>query len=331
MLSRPVPGAAYHPQVSLTDELGGEVTLISSRLSDSSTDTTQSSNEDSSTPSDMICEIMSYRDSAVHPFHVDLLPHVGSNINVGSNVLPSFVISGPCDPTRPSITRGIGKSPVHVATPHPFDSNRLEESNRNLPPAAPIPFGFSPRTGHRGTSPEGRRTSYRRGNNALRQTFPPPTAPTGNNVDYFSDDSLDESENPLALETMDVSYENVRNREEMALDSLEYTNMFTSELLQKSNSGSFEVTLSDFCSTLTSTDILGLVKRIIDVKAPPKGFLAFPAGEFEGGLALEYPGGIQIELRVTGEETKGLKLRRISGDQLQYSQLCHELISCMRV
>nr|CAD7577177.1 unnamed protein product [Timema californicum] len=90
-------------------------------------------------------------------------------------------------------------------------------------------------------------------------------------------------------------------------------NVFASELLQKTSSGSFKVTLSDFCSRLTATDILGLVKRLIDARAPPKGFTfsshMSDSGDYsEGGLALEYPGGVQIELMVCtdlGCELKG--------------------------
>nr|CAD7194420.1 unnamed protein product [Timema douglasi] len=124
-----------------------------------------------------------------------------------------------------------------------------------------------------------------------------------------------------------------------SLSSSDSRNVFASELLQKTSSGSFKVTLSDFCSRLTATDILGLVKRLIDARAPPKGFTfsshMSDSGDYsEGGLALEYPGGVQIELMVCtdlGCELKGLKMRRISGDQHQYSQLCQELISCMTV
>lgn len=95
-----------------------------------------------------------------------------------------------------------------------------------------------------------------------------------------------------------------------------------------------EVTLSDESSRLNSEAILGRVKQIIDARAPPKGFI-FSTEEVEGsGLSLEYPGGVQIELRVCESEereVKGIKMRRISGDQLQYSQLCQQLISCITV
>lgn len=95
-----------------------------------------------------------------------------------------------------------------------------------------------------------------------------------------------------------------------------------------------EVTLSDESSRLNSEAILGRVKQIIDARAPPKGFI-FSRQEIDGsGLSLEYPGGVQIELRVCEseeKEAKGIKMRRISGDQLQYSQLCQQLISCITV
>lgn len=174
----PVEIPRVPPQISVTDVLGGQVTLINCSPSPS--------------PSPDSLE--------------DALPHY--------NTLPSFIISEPCDPLRPSITRGIGR--------------------------------------------------------------------------------------PL-------------------------TNTIPTEV---------EVTLSDESSRLNSEAILGRVKQIIDARAPPKGFI-FSTEEVEGsGLSLEYPGGVQIELRVCESEereVKGIKMRRISGDQLQYSQLCQQLISCITV
>ncbi|CAG5104266.1 Similar to Sik3: Serine/threonine-protein kinase SIK3 (Mus musculus) [Cotesia congregata] len=174
----PVDISRVPPQISVTDVSGGQVTLIGCPLSPS--------------PS---------------------LDSLEGNLPV-YNPLPSFLISEPCDPSRPSITRGIGR-----------------------PLSSPIP----------------------------------------------------------------------------------------SEV---------EVTLSNESSRLNSEAILGRVKQIIDARAPPKGFI-FSREEVEGsGLSLEYPGGVQIELRVCEfeeHEKKGIKMRRISGDQLQYSQLYEQLISCITV
>lgn len=207
-----------HPQISLTDEQGDEVTLVGP----------------SAPPHNFYC----------------------------TPLLPNFVVSGPCDPCRPSIVRGIGRQ-------------------RSTTGCGEV-----------------RRDSYARSTTMLRNTFPP-----------------------------------------LGCENSSDVNVFASEL-QKTSSGSFEVALSDVCSRLDASDILSIVKRIIDVRAPPSGF-AFSCqsdsggtgdwGATDSGLALEYPGGIQIELRVFGCESKGLKMRRISGDHLQYNQLCQELISFMTV
>lgn len=53
-------------------------------------------------------------------------------------------------------------------------------------------------------------------------------------------------------------------------------------------------------------------------------------------LSLEYSGGLQIELQIYGGKckdscNKGIKLRRISGDQFEYGKLCQQLISSLTV
>lgn len=53
-------------------------------------------------------------------------------------------------------------------------------------------------------------------------------------------------------------------------------------------------------------------------------------------LSLEYSGGLQIELQIYGGNckdncNKGIKLRRISGDQFEYGKLCQQLISSLTV
>ncbi|XP_023317547.1 serine/threonine-protein kinase SIK3-like isoform X2 [Trichogramma pretiosum] len=92
-----------------------------------------------------------------------------------------------------------------------------------------------------------------------------------------------------------------------------------------------EVALSDDASRLNTEDILGRLKSIIDAR----GIISSSQelGE-DRRLNLEYPGGVQIELRVCksqNRDTKGIKMRRISGDHLQYSQFCQQLLSCISV
>lgn len=97
------------------------------------------------------------------------------------------------------------------------------------------------------------------------------------------------------------------------------------------NSGSFEFELSEVCSKLQSTDILEIVKKTINDQIPPK--TCFSSNDVNDRLSLEYEGGIQIELKIIDKQkdSKGLKMRRISGDHLVYNQLCQQLISCMTV
>lgn len=105
------------------------------------------------------------------------------------------------------------------------------------------------------------------------------------------------------------------------------------ELAHK-NSGSFEVELSEVCSKLQATDILEMLKRTINDQVPPKFCVVkSESDDLSNKLSLEYEGGIQIELKIITKQkdSKGLKMRRISGDHLVYNQLCQQLISCMTV
>ncbi|KAH8336814.1 hypothetical protein KR059_004259 [Drosophila kikkawai] len=129
----------------------------------------------------------------------------------------------------------------------------------------------------------------------------------------------------------------------------------------------YEVPLPHECSNLDSTRILEMVKQTIDSTMPPKGFVLHKgsiSSEDSGAesrhssasnaslaceaassllaygsepttnLSLEYSGGLQIELQVCEGRSrdhhgaaKGIKLRRISGDQFEYGKICQQLIS----
>ncbi|CAG2054236.1 unnamed protein product [Timema podura] len=424
---------SHHPQISVTDEMGGEVTLVESlSSSDSSDSLTCDVNETREIDGMIVEDFTLHQNSASFhntlPSKVEFIPtsvimeqtheqmsqfqptlnFVVQNTDLGvsidregssysspsmipvptfpinsfcgtTTILPSFVISGPCDPSRPSIVRGIGKKKnvedydsemkfdgisksinEHVCMEREccsdsieccqqnVDGNDVEISKQSFEQCMPPLTSLSKMEECRSTYSEHK-------NYLLRHMFPPPTTFTSysHNPDFYaSDDSSNSTENfqnfhnNYTTNAMDITYENGKNTifkdtltNSPSITSMSAGNVFASELLQKTSSGSFKVTLSDFCSRLTATDILGLVKRLIDARAPPKGFTfsshMSDSGDYsEGGLALEYPGGVQIELMVCtdlGCELKGLKMRRISGDQHQYSQLCQELISCMTV
>lgn len=88
----------------------------------------------------------------------------------------------------------------------------------------------------------------------------------------------------------------------------------------------YEVSLSTVCSKLDSQRIVELLKEAINTRVPPQNIFVETNDQTDGDdaesltgfLNLEYSGGIQIELVVCEnklKEKKGLKMRRISGDQ----------------
>lgn len=102
--------------------------------------------------------------------------------------------------------------------------------------------------------------------------------------------------------------------------------------LQKSPSGSLCLLLGRGVAPCASTggDLLLDIQRRLDAHAPELPLVLQPS---ERGLALKHPAaGVQIELEVCdGPDECGLKMRRISGDSLQYSELCQRLVACMNM
>ncbi|XP_052748739.1 uncharacterized protein LOC113514438 isoform X1 [Galleria mellonella] len=104
----------------------------------------------------------------------------------------------------------------------------------------------------------------------------------------------------------------------------------------------YEVSLSTVCSKLDSQRIVELLKEAINTRVPPQNIFVETNDQTDGDdaesltgfLNLEYSGGIQIELVVCEnklKEKKGLKMRRISGDQREYGKLCQQLITSLTV
>ncbi|XP_061727722.1 uncharacterized protein LOC133532878 [Cydia pomonella] len=100
---------------------------------------------------------------------------------------------------------------------------------------------------------------------------------------------------------------------------------------------SYEVMLSTVCSKLDSQRIVELLKDAINSRVPPQNIFVETQESHDDtltGLNLEYSGGIQIELVLCENkamEKKGLKMRRISGDQREYGKLCQQLITSLTV
>jgi len=101
--------------------------------------------------------------------------------------------------------------------------------------------------------------------------------------------------------------------------------LINADHLQKTVSGSLSVALSEFCSRLATEQVLSLVSRVVNAAVPPT---LHQLSQDHSSLALQYPCGLQVELQVLAHNAQ-LKMRRISGDQGQYSALCQQLVACM--
>ncbi|XP_076366939.1 serine/threonine-protein kinase SIK3-like isoform X1 [Tachypleus tridentatus] len=164
------------------------------------------------------------------------------------------------------------------------------------------------------------RESYKNSEH-LRQTFPP--AGRG---------STDHDENYLYF----------GNKSSQSEPSPVSGNLFSSHLtcnlqanseLQKTASGSLciAITTSAVPESTCCSDLLHEIQQRLDTRAQGLSLMLQPS---ERVLALEHPAGVQIELEVCDgprPSERGLKMRRISGDSLQYNQICRELIACMNI
>lgn len=104
--------------------------------------------------------------------------------------------------------------------------------------------------------------------------------------------------------------------------------VFREHQLHKTPSGSVHVSLPKTeRSFLCEADILQEIQNQLE---PIVRALSMMIQRSERGLAVEHPAGVQIELEVCDgpyPDDKRLKMRRISGDSLQYNEICRELLN----
>lgn len=326
-----------HPQISVTDVLGSEVTLVAS--SDTSEDSMDSLDN-------------------------QRIPKI-----------PSFIISEPSE-NQPSITKGIGRKTSTESTGEEIrfkPSNPEEEqyflrrnsdksscysddslSNDSLSIGNQSPSSSS-HYSHLVSDDATDKGTMNQNFEKMQINQSEITESYLHNFDNFNA-SLDNAQNFILDLSMGSDYKRKESdasvSQTFSSDSLNQSSESSSsflvsdkrtlisydpDILENSakNSGSFEVELSEVCSKLEPTDILEMVKQTINNQIPPKCCILKSASEdLCDKLALEYEGGLQIELKICEDkqrDSKGLKVRRISGDHLVYNQLCQQLISCMTV
>lgn len=301
------PVSVCHPQISVTDVSGSEVTLIAS--SDTSEDSMDSLD------------------------------------NQKPQKIPSFIISEPAE-NQPSITRGIGrKTSTESNSEHQkFEENSEYYLRRNSDKSSCYSddslSNDSLSVGNFSPSSVSMQQPSTESDFDIRGTA---GTPINQNFEKMQithplDNAEDDTDTVLDLSMPHAAPADPETRQQCTSSNLASAlfninqNLFDNS---QKNSGSFEMQLSEVCSKLEPNDILELVKQTINNQIPPKHCVTKSAEEdYSDKLSLEYEGGLQIELKICEDkqrESKGLKVRRISGDHLVYNQLCQQLISCMTV
>lgn len=282
----------HHPQICLTDVQGSEITLVA--LSDSSRDSDDSLDTNNS------------NDTSRRTTSTVTTPGAVSR---SVSMFHEFLIKEPSD-DMPSITRGVGRK-----------ASLENEYNKQFSCSIPAPVKVDV-------------DQYaRRGSDKSLG---------------FSDDSLsnDSNQSP-AQEVSHSSGFKSTEEERLSPDSLSESRASTEEY--------YELPLPNECRNLDVSSIMEIVRhQIINSKIPPKGFI-INRNETDAGshhvlddasnMSLEYSSGLQIELKIcerqSGNERagtssmeppgKGIKLRRISGDQNEYGKLCQQLLTQLTV
>ncbi|XP_069959168.1 serine/threonine-protein kinase SIK3 homolog isoform X2 [Cherax quadricarinatus] len=283
-ISHQIPRSTHtftqNPQISITDESGGQVIIGSS--SDSSPDV--SDDMDSSPfPSPPASD------------HITLFPHLSpqrlsKGLSLDSAPLPCV---GQYDTQGPSITRGtagfFASSRRHPTT----DNNNVHRARNERNLVRQNAITGTPRNHMLITSME------------FRHSFPPfHNGGTGESDTEMTDISPSGDQLPLV---------------ERGVIELE---------LPKTGSGSFLLTLPTKWSGMAQEELVGSIMHILERRAPS----IVREGVRDCGLSIRDPTGAQVDLEVhegSAADSRALKMRRVSGDEDQYTQLCQQLIDCM--
>ncbi|KAK8395972.1 hypothetical protein O3P69_005219 [Scylla paramamosain] len=228
------------------------------------------------------------------PDHIPRLPHhspqrLSKGLSLDSSPLPCV---RDCDAEGPSITRGTAGLPAS-RRPSATDNNNVHRirNERNLVRQNAI-AGIQ-RYPMLITTME------------FRHSFPP-----------YSNGGVGESD----IEMTDIS---------TAGDQSPLVERSVIELeLPKTGSGSFLLDLPTKWSGMAQEDLLGSINHIIESRAPS----IVREGVRDCGLSVRDSTGAQVDLEVhegSAADSRALKMRRVSGDEDQYTQLCQQLIECM--
>ncbi|XP_076053776.1 uncharacterized protein LOC143032726 [Oratosquilla oratoria] len=299
-----------NPQISITDETGDQQIIIPSS-SDSSPEDMDSSpftadiSQDSLTPTSPVSPHLS---TSIAP-HMGspIQPHLSSPLTThlppslspqhcllkGLSVDSSLSLLPPSG--RPSIVKGTGIGKM-ASSLHNNNLHRAK-NERNLVRQNAVSISS--------------RQQLFIANTELRHSFPPFLATNCGNVTDSDDSTM-----------LDMTEETTGSLVSEGLPWLEDLNG------HKTGSGSILVSLPHKWSDLPLTDLLGAMNLQLERCAPS----LVREGVRDCGISLRDHTGAQVDVEVSegpAADSRALKMRRVSGDELQYSQLCRQLIDCI--
>lgn len=275
-----------HPQISVTDVQGSEVTLVA--LSDQSHDSEDSLDAQS------------------------------------SMTMQGLIISEPSN-DMPSITRGVGrKSSLEI-------EHRQETYERRGSDKSTASLGFSDDSlsndsnivspGHEQSVAS---SGFKSGDSELTESRLSPDSLS--DIRRMSEECY---ELPLPHECSDLDSSRIIEIVKQTIDlKLPPKCFIVHNAIQESNCG------SSSSSSSSSTAAASAMTNSATVTGDDCADMPFSLDI--SNVSLEYSGGLQIELQIYGGKSKdncnkGIKLRRISGDQFEYGKLCQQLISSLTV
>ncbi|KAL9917103.1 uncharacterized protein ACN2A1_002999 [Glossina fuscipes fuscipes] len=293
--SSPTPNQPSHPQICLTDVQGSEITLVALSPENS-------------------------RDSDIDAAELQTTPLMS---------LQGLIITEP-SLDMPSITRGIGRKTSLESEQHSTTHTQTGEGNRR---GSDKSLGFSD-------------DSLSNDSNNL-SPCQEPSASSG-----FKSDSHSEIGDPTEGHlTPDSLSELRRMSDEMCYEvplPHECSNLETSRILEivkqtidsTMSPKGFILHKRQTNEAMDGTSVESAINGSrpdtrLSIASDSSHFCSvMDTGQALTNLSLEYSGGLQIEVQVCEGRSrdnqiagKGIKLRRISGDQFEYGKLCQQLIS----
>lgn len=100
--------------------------------------------------------------------------------------------------------------------------------------------------------------------------------------------------------------------------------------VHKTESGSFVLTLPTKWYGMRGHELVGALLETVEANVP----YLVSEGVNENGISLRDDSGVRVDLQLTlnmHNIPQSVKMRRLAGNELQYTQICQQLIDCITI